>query len=1106
MSERMRTIPFDALLNHIVGEYLKNGSIFNIPYYNFFRKKTEKWVRIFDKYIETPVGPAAGPHTQLAQNIVVSYLSGGRFIELKTVQKLDSLDIEKPCIDARDEGYNTEWSTELSLEEAYDEYVKAWVVLHLLELALGFRLGSDRSFLFNMSIGYDLEGIKTEKMNRFIDGLIDASSYKGNLLDLYIEKVKSFIKEPIFSEFLTRVVEREAEFGKKLSVDDIMEKLEDFDGFVSSRIAESVTLSTMHGCPPEEIELICNYLIEKKKIDTYVKLNPTLLGYKRVREILDANGYGYIELKEESFSHDLQYRDAVGIVTRLIKKAKSKNLHFGVKLSNTLGSINPGDYLPGEEMYMSGRALFPLTIHLAYILGKEFNGKLDISYAGGASQLNVAEIFNAGIRPITFATELLKPGGYLRLKEAAEKLEVVEWKNDVVGIDVEALYRLAENSVKNPIYKKQWHGEDRASVNEKLPLLDCAVAPCVYACPVNQDIPEYISLTGDRKYNDALNLIYSRNMLPNITGYICEQGCASACTRLDYDSPVLIRDVKLVAALGGKTEYLHVSALSSNDNSRAGARVAIIGAGPAGLSCAFYLALGGVSVTVFDKNESAGGVVEETIPRYRIKREAILRDIAVVESLGVRFVFNRNITSREAKQIREEYDFVFVGIGAEVPRELRLENSIKDKSRIIDALDFLKQFNSTTEPDIHHGLGERVAVIGGGNTAMDAARAALRFPGVREVNIYYRRTQKEMPAAKDEYLSVVKEGGRFNFLLSPVSVETADRGDDRSDVLRLKLERMKLGEPDASGRKRPVGTGEYLTVEVDSIIYAVGEMPDVGLLSDFGVPLKGGKPAIDSNTLKASERVYIGGDALRGPASIIEAVSDGRRAAISMLENLNIDSEKLLLEEKRRGIILELFSVEDEERAAERVKSIYMKKGKVYSPEEIVPLGASGEKDVEDEREMLEKLAEREAGRCLQCDFVCNKCVDVCPNRANIPIRVKADGLGDYYQILHVDAFCNECGNCATFCPWDGKPYRDKFTLYHSVEDFDSDTNSGFIVIGEDNSKKVRVRFNGRVEEYPLNSNGKIRGSFGANGSEERKIKVFIETVINEYGYLLGDV
>jgi putative selenate reductase len=174
----MRPIPFERMLEWISGEYRRQRSIFGIPESCFFRKSSSSVLSMFGESCDTPVGPAAGPHTQLAQNIVAAYLAGGRFIELKTVQKLDSLQIEKPCIDARDEGYNTEWSTELSLQEAFDEYLKAWLLLHFLERALDLRKTEARSFLFNLSVGYDLEGIRTEKMQWFLDGLMDASRHE----------------------------------------------------------------------------------------------------------------------------------------------------------------------------------------------------------------------------------------------------------------------------------------------------------------------------------------------------------------------------------------------------------------------------------------------------------------------------------------------------------------------------------------------------------------------------------------------------------------------------------------------------------------------------------------------------------------------------------------------------------------------------------------------------------------------------------------------------------------------------------------------------------------------------------------------------------------
>jgi len=200
MGDIMRPIPFKQLLRWITEEYRLQWTIFGIPQSQFFIKENGKNIQIFEENCATPVGPAAGPHTQLTQNIISAYLVGGRFFELKTVQKLDSLQFEKPCIDARDEGYNTEWSTELSLEQAYDEYVKAWILLHSIGAVFDMQVSLKQSFIFNMSVGYDLEGIKTPRMNAFINSLTDASEHP--LFKRYLEELSSFIQDTNFSEVL----------------------------------------------------------------------------------------------------------------------------------------------------------------------------------------------------------------------------------------------------------------------------------------------------------------------------------------------------------------------------------------------------------------------------------------------------------------------------------------------------------------------------------------------------------------------------------------------------------------------------------------------------------------------------------------------------------------------------------------------------------------------------------------------------------------------------------------------------------------------------------------------------------------------------------------
>lgn len=273
------------------------------------------------------------------------------------MQILDRLELEKPCIDAEDECFNTEWSTEFTLLKAWDEYLKAWFALHLLEQLLqpsGSETG--KSFIFNMSVGYNLDGIKQPPMQAFIDNMMDASAH------------------PKFAQYrdtLQRWLHDET-FLARHGLNAHRERLQALPGRIPSKLVQGVTLSTMHGCPPHEIEAICRYMLEEKGLNTFVKLNPTLLGYSRVREILDSCGFGYIGLKEESFEHDLKLTQALEMLQRLMALAKEKSLGFGVKLTNTPGTVNNKGALPGEEMYMSGRALFPLSINVAAVLSRAF--------------------------------------------------------------------------------------------------------------------------------------------------------------------------------------------------------------------------------------------------------------------------------------------------------------------------------------------------------------------------------------------------------------------------------------------------------------------------------------------------------------------------------------------------------------------------------------------------------------------------------------------------------------------------------------------------------------------------------------------------------------
>ncbi len=520
MSDRMTPIPFGKLMNWILEEH-KKGTIFGI--HRPFTADPDKTYEIFGRKLETPFGPAAGPHTQLAQNIVAAYVAGSRFFELKTVQKIDGEDlpVNKPCILADDECYNCEWSTELYVPQAFDEYVKAWFACKVLAKEYG--LGAMDGFQFNMSVGYDLEGIKTEKIDRFIEETKDAS------------------QTPIFRECRQWLLDHADRFEKVTR--------EDIEG-ISPNVCNSATLSTLHGCPPQEIERIARYLLEEKKVHTFIKCNPTLLGYEYARELMDSMGYDYVAFGDFHFKDDLQYEDAVPMLQRLQKLAEEKKLEFGVKITNTFPVDVKAGELPSEEMYMSGKSLYALSMSVAKKLAEDFDGRLRISYSGGADFFNIEKIVDSGIWPVTMATTLLKPGGYQRFEQIGRlfaKKEAAVFQ----GVKKEQAAALVETAKTDKHHVKAVKPLPNRKLNRPVPLIDCFVAPCEEGCPIHQDITQYMKLMGAGKGAEALRVILLKNPLPFITGTICAHDCMSKCTRNFYETPVNIRRTKLEAAEAG---------------------------------------------------------------------------------------------------------------------------------------------------------------------------------------------------------------------------------------------------------------------------------------------------------------------------------------------------------------------------------------------------------------------------------------------------------------------------------------------------------------------------------------------------------------------------
>ena len=996
MSEIMRPMSIGHLMHWIMSEYEQKKSIFGIE--KIVKHENGQALPIYEEKIESPFGPAAGPNSQLAQNIVAAYVAGSRFFELKTVQVMDGADlaacISRPCIIAGDECYNCEWSTELYVPQAFAEYVKAWVAGKLI--AKEYNLGDPDAFVFNMSVGYDLEGIKSPKVDKYINDMIEAKDTE------------------VFKECINWALEHVNEFK---NVD------EEYIRNISSNVSNSITESTLHGCPPAEIERIATYLITEKHLNTFIKCNPTLLGYEYARKRLDGLGFDYIAFDDHHFVEDLQWADAVPMLHRLYDLCQEKGLEFGVKITNTFPVDVTRNELPSNEMYMAGRALFPLSIHVARLLTDEFQGKLRISYSGGATIENIKELFDAGIWPITMATNILKPGGYQRMSQIAD--ELMECGSErFSGVNVAALAAIDDGVEAKAMYRKPVKPLPERHVDKKLPLFDCFNAPCRNGCPIEQDIPAYLQAMVDGDAKKALEIILERNPLPFITGTICPHHCGDKCMRNYYEDTLHIRETKLAAASQAYNEIL--PALKA-DGSVAGKKVAIIGGGPAGLAAATFLSRAGVAVTVFERKEQLGGVVRNVIPEFRISADSIDKDVELCKAYGADFKLGAEVTSVKALKA-EGYTDVIVSIGAWKPGRSPLAYG-----EVTDALEFLMEAKKN---GASMNIGKDVVVLGGGNTAMDVARAAKRIPGVEHVRLIYRRTKRYMPADEEELQLAIEDGVEFLELLAPVGAENGT----------LKCSVMELGAPDASGRRSPVDTGRTEEYPADTIIAAIGETIDTSLYAELGVEMDAkGRPVVDANMMTTEAGVYAVGDSRRGPATVVEAIADSAKAAAAIA-----------------GISYDKYA---EENVAADEKLYTVKKGVQSRDTSKTP-----------------------DDRCLGCPTVCEVCTDVCPNRANVAIHVPGKCKA---QIIHVDGMCNECGNCEVFCPYKGgRPYKDKFTLYWTEEDFLDSTNEGFLPL---EGTQVKVRLDGKVETVDVAGETDLSADAVA----------VIRTVLKDYAYLI---
>lgn len=393
-------LDFETLLRWALAGLERERQVFGLPQRSIWRGRDgfDLSVPVPGGRADTPLGPAAGPHTQLAQNIVVSWLAGARVLELKTVQVLDRLDIARPCIDAPAEAYNVEWSQELRLVESLEQYLAAWHLVHVLAArglageaaARAARAGTGLAGThFDASVGYDLAGVRSDAVARFLDGLLDASGALAAQRARLPESLHAAADVP-----------------------------------VPARVVDTVTLSTFHGCPAEEIEAIVEHLFDRHGLNVVVKLNPTLLGHEAVAHVLhDGLGRRDIALDREAFERDLQWTHAIALLDRLTGAARRRGLTLGIKLTNTLVVRNTRGRLAGERVYLSGAPLHPLAILLADKLASSAVGALPRSFSAGVNAENFADTVACGFAPVTTCTDLLQPTGYRRLPRYLKALE-----------------------------------------------------------------------------------------------------------------------------------------------------------------------------------------------------------------------------------------------------------------------------------------------------------------------------------------------------------------------------------------------------------------------------------------------------------------------------------------------------------------------------------------------------------------------------------------------------------------------------------------------------------------------------------------------------------
>ena len=554
-----------------------------------------------------------------------------------------------------------------------------------------------------------------------------------------------------------------------------------------------------------------------------------------------------------------------------------------------------------------------------------------------------------------------------------------------------------EREAKTSMLKKSTYNIDYRT--NRTDVVETGTSPCKSACPAHIPVQGYIKLASEGKYKEALELIKTENPFPAVCGRICNKACEDACTRGKLDSPIAIDDIKkFIAEKDLNSETRFVPKMLTTTGKPYTEKIAVIGAGPAGLSCAYYLAVNGYPVTVFEKEKMLGGMLTMGIPSFRLERDVVNAEIDILKEIGVEFrtgvEVGRDIS---LDQLRAQgYKAFYLGIGAS--KGVSVGCNGDDLTGVYTGIDFLKAVNLGEKPSV----GNDVAVIGGGNVAIDVARTAIRL-GAKNVTLVYRRSRDEMPAADDEVLEAEEEGVKFRFLASPVEISGKGKAQE------LKLEIMELGAPDEKGRRKPVGTGRFETMKVSAVISSVGQKIDLcGIDAGTAIQLGSkGNVLADSATYQTGQPdVFAGGDVVTGPKFAIDAIAAGKEGAVSIHRYVHSGQSLVFGRDNRDYRSLDTSNVAvslDSFDTAPRQKA---KNG----------TAAEAKKTFKDLRGVLtEEQIKKEADRCLGCgavvvdDYMCIGC-GICTTRCKFD-AIHLEKVSDYHGSGYYTTLTRVMGN-----------------------------------------------------------------------------------------------